>query len=494
MTSYLGRKKEFLKLEEVDEIQRHCKRYCLEVEASGKDHSKGEICTGDSDNAKPNLKSNHVESNASCLLGEPLPRNSNEDLQAICAILSSAKDWSLMQEALEKHQIHYTADLVTEILVICSLSGSVALNFFSWVRKQPGYRHTTDTYNMAIKIAGRGKDFKHMRSLFYEMQRNGCLVTSDTWTIMIMSYGRVGLTDIALRNFREMKACGCKPTASTYKYLILSLCGRKGGKVEEALKLFKEMINMGLVPDKELVEGLFDCLCQAGKLADARKCLEYLCQVGFTTLMSYSLLIRALCRRGKVEEALALRGDVKENRSTLDHYVYGSLVHGLLKKGQIDEALAKLESMKTAGVHPTVHVYTSLISHFGKEKKMDQALNIFKKMWEESCHPTVVTYTALIHGYMNARNVAEARKLFLRMRLKGPFPDFKAYTVLIAGLCEVGKSEEALQVLHEMMADGVVPSSINFRTVFFGLNREGKRHLAQTVMQQKRATASKRKL
>ncbi|KAJ8446849.1 hypothetical protein Cgig2_016159 [Carnegiea gigantea] len=363
--------KEFYRALKTDEIinilrkMHDSKRYCQEVKASGKDHPKEEICTGDSNNAKTNVKSNYVDSNANYLLVEPLPRTSDKDLQTICTILSSSKDWSLTQEALEKHQ-----------------------------------------------------------------------------------------------------------------------------KVEEALKLFKEKMNMGLVPDKELVEGFFDWLCQAGKLAEARKCLEYLCQVGYTTLLSYSSLIRAFCRRGKAEPALALTGDVKEDRSTLNHYVYGSLVYELLKKGQIDEALAKLESMKTAGVHPTVHVYTSLILQFGKEKKMDQALDIFKKMWEESCHPIVVTYTALIDGYMNAGNVTEAQKLFLRTRLTGPFPDFRAYTVLIAGLCKVGKSKEALQVLYEMMDDGVVPSSINFRTIFFRLNREGKRHLAQTVVQQTQVNES----
>lgn len=485
VTSYLRRKKEIAKLDEVEEMQRHFGHYCQEVEASGNDSSNGEMNSG---------KSNYVKPNVDCLLLDPLPSaHYDENLHDVYTILSSSKDWPAIKEALEKCTIFYTPDLVTKILHICIRCGYAALHFFSWVRNQPGYKHTTDCYNMAIKIAGRGKDFEHMRNLFYEMQRNSYLVTSDTWTIMIMSYGRVGLTDIALRNFNEMKATGCKPTASTYKYLILSLCGRKGRKVNEAIKLFREMTDTGLVPDKELVEVLFDCLCQVGKLEDARKCMESLQKVGFTDPLSYSLLIRALCRRGKLEEALALANDVTEDRSTLDHYVYGSLVHGLLQKGQIDEALARIDSMKRAGVNPTVHVYTSLISHFCKEKQMEKALGILKTMWEERCHPTIVTYSALIHGYMNVGNVVEAQRLFLRMRMKGPFPDFRAYSMLIAGLSEMGKSEAALHCLSEMLEDGIVPSTVNFRTVFFGLNREGKQHLAQTVMQQKRVVANKRK-
>ena len=111
------------------------------------------------------MKSNYVDSNANYLLVEPLPRTSNEALQTICTILSSLKDWSLMQEALEKQQVHYTTDLVTEILRIYNPCASATLHFFSSVKNQPSYRYTIDAYNMAIKIASSGKDFKHMRNL-----------------------------------------------------------------------------------------------------------------------------------------------------------------------------------------------------------------------------------------------------------------------------------------------------------------------------------------
>ncbi|XP_021734241.1 putative pentatricopeptide repeat-containing protein At5g06400, mitochondrial [Chenopodium quinoa] len=484
--SYLERKRETKKAEEVKKMLKCWGDYYEAVEPSK--------TVEFSETKVHNLESNNIEQNGDSLLLEPLPQSFNsKDLHKICAILSSPKGWYDMQKALEEFQICYTPDLVTEILRICSQYGYAALQFFSWVRNQPGYRHSTDSYNVAMKIAGKGKDFKHMRDLFFEMQRNGCLVTPDTWTIMILLYGRVGLTNIALMNFNDMKASGLKPTASTYKYLLLSLCGRKGRKLDEAINLFKEMINTGLVPDKELVEVCFNCFCQSGKLEDAKKCMEYIQKVGYTKPLSYSLLIRALFRCGKVEEALALANDVKEERSTLDRYIYGSLVHGLLQSGQLDEALAKIDSMKQVGIHPTVHVYTSLIVHFCKEKQMERALDIFKTMWQEGCYPTVVTYTALLSGYINSQNFEDARKLFLRMRLKGPLPDFKAYSMLITSYCEMEKSEVAMQLLSEMLDDGIVPSTVNFRTVFFGLNREGKQHLAQRIMQLKHAVANKRK-
>ncbi|GMI79672.1 hypothetical protein like AT5G06400 [Hibiscus trionum] len=443
----------------------------------------------------PDSGDKHLEPKSSdCNQVQSLSKAFNEqDLEEVYRILSSSKDWFIVEEGLERCNIKFTPELVVEILRKSSLHGKNALSFFSWAGKQAGYQHTSETYNMAIKISGCGKDFKNMRRLFYEMKRRGCLV-SDVWAIMIMQYGRTGLTEIALRTFTEMKSEGFNPTASTYKYLILSLCGRKGRKVDEAIQIFLEMIRSGFIPDKELLETYLGCLCEVDKLTEARSCVESLRKIGFSAPLSYSLYIRALCRAERLEEALKILDNAGTEESPLDHYVYGSFVHALLRKGRFEQALAKVNSLKQAGILPTVHVYTSLIVHFFKEKQIGSALAVLAKMEKGGCLPTIVTYSAMIRGYMDTGKVADAWNVFRHMKINGPKPDFKTYSTFISCLCKVGRSEEAMQLLSEMRNSGIVPSTVNFRTVFYGLNREGKHSLAQTVLQQKSALKSERKL
>ncbi|KAK7310348.1 hypothetical protein RJT34_07809 [Clitoria ternatea] len=417
-----------------------------------------------------------------------------QDVHEICRVLSSSMDWCLIQENLEKTTIQFTPELVMEILQNCIMHGSSVLNFFSWVGRQTGYRHTAESYNMAIKVAGRGKDFKHMRSLFFEMRRNSYPITSETWTIMIMLYGRTGLTKMAMSCFKEMKAGGYSPSRSTYKYLIIALCGSKGRKVDDALKTYGEMISAGHVPDKELIEIYLGCLCEVGRLLQARKCIESLQKLGYRTPHSYSLYIRALCRAGRVEEALALLEEVVVEKSIVDELTCGSIVHGLLRIGRLEDALAKVDSMKEKGIKPTIHVYTSLIVHFFQEKRVGKAVEIFEEMQQSGYEPTIVTYSALIRGYMNVGRPIDAWNIFYLMKVKGPFPDFKTYSMFLTCLCKAGKSEEAMQLISEMSDSGIVPSTVNFRTVFYGLNREGKRDLARVVMQRKSELLRRRKL
>lgn len=430
-----------------------------------------------------------------CSLVHPhLKTYSEQDVHDVCRILSSSLDWSSIQEKLEKSNIQFTPEFVMEILQNCSMHGHTVLTFFSWVGQQAGYRHTAESYNTAIKIAGCGKDFKHMRNLFFEMRRNSYPVTPETWTIMIMLYGRTGLTEMAMNCFKEMKAGGYSPSRSTYKYLIITFCGRKGRKVDDAIKVYGEMISAGHVPDKELVETFLGCLCEVGKLLEARRCIDSLQKFGYTVPLSYSLFIRALCRAGKVEEALALVEEVGVEKSCVDKLTCGSIVHGLLRKGRIEEALAKVNAMKQEGITPTIHVYTSLIVHFFKEKQVGKAIEIFEEMQQWGYEPNVVTCSALIRGYMNVGRPNDAWNVFYRMKFKGPFPDFKTYSMFLSCLCKVGRSEEAMQLISEMLDSGIVPSTINFRTVFYGLNREGKRDLARVVLQQKSELIRKRKL
>ncbi|KAI6696552.1 hypothetical protein NL676_016671 [Syzygium grande] len=440
-----------------------------------------------------NVRRPDQEAGVSDPLESTSPVYSEADVEEVCVLLLRPEDWDSTREALEKCNVSFTSELVVEVIRRCKCRSGAALRFFDWVGKRDGYGHSSETYNMAMKIAGGAKDFERMRSLFYEMRRKGCSITPHTWTIMIMQYGRTGLTEIALGIFEEMKASGCEPSGSTYKYLIISLCGRKGRKVDEAVKLFRQMMKSKYVPDKEFVEIYLGCLCESDKLLDARKCVNFLREVGFSTALSYSLYIRALCRAGNLEEAQKLLNNAGAEREMLNKYVCGSIVHGLLRKGNLEAALSKVDEMKQAGVSPSVHVYTSLAVHYLKEKEIEKAEEVLETMKREGCEPTIVTYSALIRGYVGVGKVGDAWSVFNQMKSEGPSPDFRTYSMFMNCLCRIGRSEEALGLISEMLGDKIVPSSVNFRTVFSGLNREGKHDLARLVWQQKLDLAKQRK-
>ncbi|EPS63838.1 hypothetical protein M569_10945, partial [Genlisea aurea] len=472
--SYLEKKGEMQKLNSVKQMQRSFTFHPGVVEETGADFLRSD--SRRKDRRRP---SDHVPESMKRVEISP-------DAGEVSQILSSSTDWSLVREKLDKNSFTLKPDDVVEILQSCGLNIGIALKFFSWIDKKPGYFHNDKAYHMAMKIAGKGKNFKVMKYLFYEMKRRGCSVSPDTWTIMIMLYGRTGLTDIALGLFKEMKHSGCKPSKSTYRYLISSLCGKKGRKVDDAIKIYKEMIKRGHPIDKQLVGTYVTSLCEVNKLSEAKSCIESLPKFGFSIPLSYSLYIRGLCRAGKLDDALALIDKSGSVKAVLEQYTYGSLIHGFLRKGQLEKALAKMKyMMKQYGIPPTVHVYTALIIHFIKEREINRAIETLDEMKKEGCQPTVVTFSALVCGYVRTGQVEDAWNLFNELKQNGPLPDFKTYSMFIECLCKTGNSEDALKLIDEMVEDGMSPSTINFREIIWGLNREDKPELAKVVLSRK---------
>ncbi|KAG0474233.1 hypothetical protein HPP92_016090 [Vanilla planifolia] len=413
----------------------------------------------------------------------PIDAFDEDEVKELCKILTSSAKGDALNEKLDKTDLVFSPVLVEEAMRRCQRHGRAALQFFSWVGKQPSYCHSSETYNMAIKIAGSGKDFKHMRNLYQEMRRNRCNVTPNTWTIMISQYGQAGLTELALKTFKEMKIEGFKPNGSTFKYMIIFLSGKKGRRMEEAIQIFQEMLPSGYMPDKEMVDIFLSSLCESGRFVEARKAVKSLCKRGFQSQLGYSLLTKSLCRASRVEEALILLGEFGNLGCEVDNRVYANIIHALLREGRLEEALEKVEVMKRAGISTTVHIHTSLIVHFCKEKQIRKAEEIFKLMREEGCQPTVITCSALIRGYMNKGMLLDAWNTFYTMKFKGPSPDFRTYSMFMNCLCKEGKSADALKLIHDMLENQIIPSAINFRTVYYGLNREGKQELAQHVLE-----------
>uniref|UniRef100_A0A3B6RCR0 Pentacotripeptide-repeat region of PRORP domain-containing protein n=1 Tax=Triticum aestivum TaxID=4565 RepID=A0A3B6RCR0_WHEAT len=419
---------------------------------------------------------NHIELTKDC---------SDEDVEGICQILSSSDNWSSMQQALEMRSLHYTPNLVNAIMKCCKRNGHAALKFFSWVGKRLSYMHTTETYNTAMKLAGSAKDFKHMRHLYREMAWAQCSPTVDTWNVMICQYGNAGLTEMALETFYKMKQAGFQPARSTYNHLIMYLCRRKGRKVDTAIKILKEMIHAGYMPDNDGLCTYLSALCECGMLVDARSSIVSLCEHGFTKQIGYSILLRSLCRSDRKEEAVSLFDDMERYGCSRSEYMYGSFIHALLRWNRFEDAVAKFEELKNAGIRPSTHMYTSFIIYFFQKRDVVKAMDMFKEMVDDGCEPSVITYSALIRGYMEVGMVSEAWDVLRHMKLKGPSPDFGTYSMFIMYLCKAGRSEDGLQLIHDMLDGGITPSAVNFRTVFHGLNMEGKHKLADSVLQSK---------
>ncbi|TVU33793.1 hypothetical protein EJB05_15601, partial [Eragrostis curvula] len=305
---------------------------------------------------------------------------SDGDVEEIFQILSSSDGWESTQQALEMRSVHFGPKLVEAILKRCKRNSRAALQFFSWVGRQPYYMPTTQTYNTAMKLAGSAKDFKHMLYLYREMIRTGCSPAVDTCNLMICQYGNAGLTEKALQTFYDMRRNGFLPDKTTYNHLIMYLTHSKDRKVDDAVKIFQEMCHGGYTIGNNKLFMYLLALCESGKIDDARRSITSLCAGGFSAQSAYSIFLRSLCRADRIEEAFGLFDCIEKHGCFRDQYMYGSIIHALLRRDRFEDAVAKLTEMRNLGMLQSVHIYTSFIVYYFQKRDASKALNVLNEM------------------------------------------------------------------------------------------------------------------
>jgi pentatricopeptide repeat protein len=98
------------------------------------------------------------------------------------------------------------------------------------------------------------------------------------------------------------------------------------------------------------------------------------------TNLTINLLIQGFCRRGHIEEALALIQKESTNGLITDKFLLISLLNGICKAGYVKQAVSVLNDMINAGLHPDMTTYNTFIDHLCKKNDTEEALALLHKM------------------------------------------------------------------------------------------------------------------
>ncbi|CAL8992022.1 unnamed protein product, partial [Prunus brigantina] len=215
---------------------------------------------------------------------------------------------------------------------------------------------------------------------------------------------RGGKTCMALEILEQMYEDGrFKPDPQCYNPIIDRLC--KERRIDEALTLFRDMINKSVAPD----------------------------------IVSYTSLIYGLCNMGLWTRALALF-EIMKNKGI---------------KPNTAEALNLVKEMFLRGVKPDVVTYNSLINSLCHSAQWKEATRLLNRMLDEGIAPNVVTFTTVIHALCKERRTKEALSVLELMSQRGTRLDIFTYNSLICGMCRTDQWAEATRLFDEMVVQGV---------------------------------------
>ncbi|XP_042407216.1 pentatricopeptide repeat-containing protein At1g30610, chloroplastic-like [Zingiber officinale] len=155
---------------------------------------------------------------------------------------------------------------------------------------------------------------------------------------------------------------------------------------------------------------------------------------------------------------------------------YKVLVNALWREGKIDEAVAAVQDMEKRGIIGTASLYYDLARCLCSSGRCQEALLQIKKICKVAKKPLVVTYTGLIHTCIDSGSIENGAFVFNQMH-KFCLPNIVTCNIMLKSYLGHGMFEEAKDLFQKILAGGyqnvdsnglsqrVVPDNFTFNTM-----------------------------
>ncbi|CAN1785186.1 Pentatricopeptide repeat-containing protein At1g74900, mitochondrial [Linum perenne] len=401
---------------------------------------------------------------SSFILSPSDPRNRAQTLSAVpppdvasltSLILNSSNRQSLAQ-SLHSPAIQWCPQLVNAIIKRLWNHGPKALEFFQLLTHHPSYVHHASSYDHAIDISARLRDWRTLWTLVSRMRTAKVGPSPKTFAIIAERYASAKRPHKALDIFLSMHDYGWFPDLNSFNALLDVLC--KSKHVEMAYNLFKALrgkFRADCVSYNTIVNGW----CLIKRTGKALEVMKEMVDRGLTpNLTTYNTLVRGYFRAAQIEEGCKFFSEMKKRKWEVDVVTYTTVIHGLGVAGEIKRSRNVFNGMVKEGVLPSVATYNAFIQVLCKKDSVANALLVFEEMVSKGYVPNTTTYAVVIRGLCHAGEFEKAMQFLGKMKDDGCQPNLQTYNVMIRYLSDAGEIDKAICLFETMGSGDCLPN------------------------------------
>ncbi|KAF3779646.1 Pentatricopeptide repeat-containing protein [Nymphaea thermarum] len=295
------------------------------------------------------------------------------------------------------------------------------------------------------------------RQLFVESTQRDVV----TWTSLIDGYGKNKLPDEALKLFQEMVEAGILPNEVTM-ITVLSACSQIGDfNIGNSIHEF--ILNKKINLTVNLLNAMIDMYVKCGNVELAREVFDRMRE---RDVFSWTSMINGYAKCGQLELAHSLFDGMPE-RNVIS---WNAMISGYAQSNRPEEALALFNQMQAAKVRPVEGTLVSVLSACAQLGKLDLGRWIHGCLVSEKrVHPSTKLCNALIDMYAKCGNLDMAFELFEKAAAR----DLVTWNSIISACAVHGHGKQALDLFDQMQDHGVSPDDITFIGVLSACSHAG---------------------
>ncbi|KAL5721415.1 hypothetical protein ACHQM5_005066 [Ranunculus cassubicifolius] len=317
-------------------------------------------------------------------------------------------------------------------------------NTFSDACSSPmGSRYTQE---LTVKRLAKARRFSDIETLIEAHLKDSKISQENYFSTLIRSYGLAGMYDHALKLYNQMEKFATPRTSVSFNALLNAYNVCK--KYDSVGKLFDEMPKKyGFLRDK----------------------------------ISYGILIKSFCGLSLPEKAFTVLREMEKENIEVTTVTYTTILDALYKKGKVEEAEKLWGEMIGKGCTPDVAAYNVRIMH-AYQKLPEDVLVVINEMIAGELKPDTISYNYLYTCYCNHGMIAEAKKVIEDFKVNGCSPNAATFRLQVFHLCKNGEFEKAFDVFKKSVEKNKIPPFGTLKILAEGLVGKSKRKEAKGLI------------
>merc|ERR1719174_1776550 len=341
-----------------------------------------------------------------------------------------------------------------------------------------------------IKACGKEHNLQGAVSVFNKLKQGGVHMNSLIYNCLLDACVQCGDTTAAHEHFQQMKELAFVDVVS-YNTMLKSYL--KGGRVDEASELLKEMADRGLAANKVTYNELLNAKVQNKDRRGMWKLIEQMQAAGTTpNSVTCSILLKSLTRNSHSADVTRTMDLIEQMEEPMDEVLFSSVIEACIRVGQLDLLSDKMRKYAQQGglLALTAPTYGSMIKAYGQGRDVERIWELWTEMTSRQVKPTAITLGCMVDALVMNQCVEDAFALVHKVWEDVENKDSVntvIYSTILKGFKMQRQPEKVFSVYQEMKQRGISCNTITFNTILDVCAHGGAMHRVPQLLEDMKA-------
>ena len=360
--------------------------------------------------------------------------------------------------------------IFNSIFDVCSKYDLFAyLAYFYKLMKEKGVMESVITYGILLKAYCKTEEFEKTLTIFNQMRQKNMAINEVIYGHVLDCCTKSGRMDIALKIYDNLKKSNLGISSIVFTTIMTGFVRQK--KYTEGINFFNDIKHYTELGGMLITYNCaLDIHVRNEDIGSALDLFEKIENTFNTDLISYSTVIKGLCKSERKHEALEYVKKMINIYKDLDISVINLFLDSCSTPKDFKLGVQGYQYAMMKNIAPNEVTFGIMVKIFGFSRELRKAFDLLDLMEVYEIPPSIIIFTNLIHISFynsNPRKAELAYTLFKKQKLEG---DKLLYSKLIDGFLRYKEYKKVPRFIDYTIEDecGLKPDTIERVTKKYG--------------------------